>query len=139
MLTKAEADAAVKLYGGQRAAAKALHISRSTLQDALKRTAATNRQSKQPTKPARVGKALMDFRREYDKDFIIPRKIKAALVALGAGWMYEMEFCKLAGVSLMDLGHVREQFKTNVVLLDRGSRRAWAGKASVADAMRKML
>ena len=84
------------------------------------------------------GRSLSEFRNTYDKSTIIPSKVKAALKTLGSGWEYEVQFAKLAGVSLSDLGNFRDQFADHVVTL-RESRRAWAGTKATATAMKEML
>jgi hypothetical protein len=86
----------------------------------------------------KAGRTLTEFRAAYDKDTIIPGKIKAALKALGNGWEYEVGFAKLAGVSLADLGNYRDQFSPYVIAL-KETRRAWAGSMATAKAMREML
>ena len=88
--------------------------------------------------PSKPGRSLAEFRATYDKDVIIPTRVRAALKALGAGWEYEVQFAKLAGVSLSDLGNYRSQFADYVVTL-RESRRAWAGTVATATAMKGML
>jgi len=90
------------------------------------------------TEPKRAGRSLAEFRATYDKDTIVPGKIKAALKTLGGGWEYEAQFARLAQVSLADLGNYRDQFANHVITL-RESRRAWAGTTALAQAMREML
>jgi len=89
-------------------------------------------------KAERKGRTLTEFKATYDKDTIIPAKVKAALKTLGAGWEYEVAFARLAGVSLSDLGNYRDQFAGHVVTL-RESRRAWSGSTATAKAMREMV
>jgi transposase-like protein len=86
----------------------------------------------------KVGRSLNEFRLTYDKDTIVPARIRAALRELGQGWEYEAQFVRLAGVSAADLGNYRDQFADHVVSL-RESRRAWAGTTATAKAMREML
>jgi hypothetical protein len=85
-----------------------------------------------------VGRSLAEFRQTYDKDTIVPGKVRAALKVLGAGWEYEAQFAKLAGLSLSDLGAYRDLFAAHVVAL-KETRRAWAGTVAVAKAMREMI
>lgn len=85
------------------------------------------------------GKTLDEFRQQYDKSYIIPTRVKDALKAMGNTWEYEGPFAKQACVTLADLGDVREQFIDHVVILSRDGRRAWAGTAATAEAMRKMI
>ena len=84
-------------------------------------------------------RTLADFRATYSKAFIVPQRVRAAIRKLGAGWEYEVEFARSAGVSLIDLGHVRGEFAAHVVQLTRDGRRAWAGTEATAKAMRDML
>ena len=130
-MNKQEAEAAVSKYGSQRKAAKALGVGRDTLVRVL--------HGGTTTVAPKSGKSLSDFRQTYDKSYIVPNKIKAALKVLGNGWEYESVFAKQAGVSLMDLGAVRDQFAPFIVVIGRESKRAWAGSKATADAMRRML
>jgi hypothetical protein len=132
-MTRQDAEAAIAKYGSQRKAAKGLGVSRKTLGKAM-----GGKATAKPTASA-IGKSLSDFRRTYDKSFIVPNKIKDALKGLGTGWEYEVVFAKSAGVSLMDLGNVRDQFADYIVSIGRESKRAWAGTKDTAQAMRKML
>lgn len=127
--------AALKKHGTQEKAAAALGIARSTLTRRLKRSGAI------PTpEPKAAGKSLVDFRNLYDKSTIIPKRIDAALKQLGgSGWEFEVQFAKMAGVSLVDLGHFRDQYAEHVVTLNRDSKRAWAGTKAAAQKMREML
>lgn len=87
-----------------------------------------------------IGRSLDEFRANHDKSFIVPRKIKAALEKLGPGWQSELEFAKLAGVSMTDLAAYRPQFEAFVVAVSRdGTRRVWAGTKGLADKMREMV
>jgi hypothetical protein len=133
-MTKQEAIDAVNKYGSQTTAGKALHVDRKTIARALAADGAVAAHAEK-----RVGKSLADFRQTYDKATIIPAKVKTALAALGAGaWEYEVQFAKIAGVSLSDLGTFRDQFAAYVVTLREG-RRAWAGTAATAKQMREMI
>lgn len=89
--------------------------------------------------PKRAGRSLADFRAQYDKSHIVPARVRDALHALGGGWEYEVQFAKMAGVSLQDLGRFRDQFASHVVQIGRDARRAWAGTVSTATAMKEML
>lgn len=85
-------------------------------------------------------KTLADFRQAYDKDTIIPAKIRDGLGFLGPeGWEYEVEFAKMCGVSLYDMGRVRDRFADNIVTIGRNSKRAWAGSKALAAKMREMV
>ena len=134
-MTREEAQAAITKHGSQIKAAAALGVSRKTIRYALETKPAS---TPRPT-PKPAGRSITDFRAEYDKSYIVPRKIRDGLKALGGGWEYEVAFAKLAGVSLADLAIFREDFAEYVVTLSRDSRRAWAGTPASAEAMRKML
>jgi hypothetical protein len=93
-----------------------------------------------PMEESKVGKSLADFRKQYDKNFIVPEKIEKALRQLGAGgWETELNFAKLAGVSMTDVGLFREKYQDHVVLVERGSRRIWAGSKSLAKKLKEMV
>lgn len=119
----------VKKHGSLKAAAKALKLPRTTLQYRLKKES--------PVKSI-AGKSISEFRAAHDKSFIIPNKIKAALKSLGDGWEYELQFSKIAGVSLADLGSFRPMFEEYIVLVER-TKRAWAGSKATAEKMRAMV
>lgn len=99
------------------------------------------------TKPAAtaaakpVGRSIDEFKASYDKSYIVPGKIKAALQKLDTSWLYEVDFAKLAGVNLADLATYRAAFEDHVVVLngnDRG-KRVWAGTKTAAAKMREMI
>jgi hypothetical protein len=84
-------------------------------------------------------KTLSEFRNTYDKSTIVPAKVKTAIHALGSkGWEYEVQFAKMAGVSIPDLAMFREQFADFVVVL-KDNKKAWAGSVSTAKEMRAMI
>ena len=85
------------------------------------------------------GKSLADFAAVYDKDTIIPSKIKAALKSLGNSWEYERDFVSRAGVTYTDLGNYREMFAEHVVTIKRDSKRVWAGTVEFAEQIRDMV
>jgi hypothetical protein len=132
-MTREQALDALKKYGSKTRAAAELRVCHKTITKALGGAP----QQSAPVKPA--GRPLADFRSQYDKSYIVPNRIKAALSQLGSGWEYEVQFAKLAGVSLSDLGAYRDQFAAHIVVLGRDGRRAWAGTRTIADAMRSML
>lgn len=139
--TKEQALEMVRKHGSKRAAAKAAGMAYSTFCDRLMgklpKAEGSGTLRIETQKPC--GRTLSDFRSEYDKSFIVPTKIKAALRTLGSGWDYEAAFAKLAGVSLSDLSSYRDQFADHVVSLNREGRRAWAGTPATAKAMKDML
>jgi hypothetical protein len=132
----AEAQALVGKHGNKAAAARAIGISKQSFGRLLIRL--QKESARAPAAPGK-GRPLAEFRAEYDKDYIIPARIKAALAALGDGWDYEVNFAKLAGVSLSDLALFREKFPDHVVQIKRDGKRAWAGTGKTAQQMRDML
>lgn len=135
-MSRQEVLAAVTKHGAERRAAKALGISRNKLRAILGKP---ERAPVTVTEATRKVRTLTDFRKEFDKSFIVPTRIKNGLRTLGTGWDYEVSFAKLAGVSLTDLAAFRDQFADHIVHLERSGRRAWAGSKATADAMRRML
>jgi hypothetical protein len=119
--------------------ARAVGCAKSTVHRAFERagTAVGKPALADPVRGKKSGRSLAEFRKTYDKDFIIPHKIKDGLRALGQGWEYEVQFAHLIGVALSDLGNYRDQFTDFVVSMR--DRRAWAGSAAVAKQMREML
>ena len=141
-MTGSEVLALVKKHGSQKAAAKAAGVARSTFQEWVKKARSGKDIAAAPAiehAPKKVGRSLSDFRSAYDKDFIIPTKIRDGLKMLSGGWEYEVSFAKLSGVSLSDLAAYRDQFAAYVVVVKRDGKRAWAGSASMAKAMREMV
>lgn len=135
---------ALAKYGSTGKAAKALGMGKTTFREAIKRgafgKAVVAKKETADNAPRPKARTLADFRGQYDKSYIVPAKIRDGIKTLGAnGWEYEVEFARIAGVSLNDLGRVRDQFADHVVALSRDSRRAWAGSKKMADAMREML
>ena len=137
-MTQQEVKNAVAKHGGYKPAGRALGVSASS----LKRWASGECKPKSNVscESSGVGRKLSDFRAAYDKDFIVPKRIKDGLKKLGCGgWEYEVVFAKSIGVSLMDLGAYREMFADNVVQISRDGRRAWAGSIATAKQMREMV
>lgn len=100
---------------------------------AKKTTAATPRPS---------GKSLEAFRSAHDKSYIIPRRIETALAKLADSWEYELDFAKVAGVSIADLALFRDQFEDHVVAVKvtGGSHKknVWAGTPAFAAQLREL-
>jgi transposase len=153
MATKAELQAAIKKYGSQRAAAEALGIGRSTIYDILNgRNTGVGKgggRAKAVKKDVgaavckqadtQKGRSLSDFRQAFDKDTIIPAKIKEGLKELGASWEYETEFTRRCLISQSDVGNYRELFADHVVFIRRENKRVWAGTKSLAAEMRSIV
>ena len=89
-----------------------------------------------------IGKDLAAFRAAHDKSFIIPKRIRDALEALGDSWEYEGEFIRRCGVSPLDFSTYRDQFQDFYVdtstQRDR-AKRVWAGSKVFAAKMRAAL
>jgi hypothetical protein len=86
------------------------------------------------------GKSLTDFRAAHDKSYIVPNKIRAALKQLGDGWEYEMDFMRIAGLSVTDLAAYREPFEKFTVLIGgRNAKRVWFGSEKAAADARAMV
>lgn len=86
-----------------------------------------------------TGKSLEDFQALHDKNFIVPKKIREALVKLGASWCTEVEFLKLASISTTEGAMFREQFKDFYVEVDSSKKRVWAGTKAYANTLRAKL
>jgi hypothetical protein len=113
--------------------AKELGIAESSVRRHLK---LVNGTSVSPPKTA--GRPISDFRAAHDKGFIIPTRIREGLAKLGDGWVYEGEFCKLAGIGAQDLANHREPFVDHIVLVER-TKRVWAGSKRTAAKLREMV
>ena len=105
---------------------------------AFKNVSADKPKPSQKQEPKHV-KTLADFRSQYDKDYIVPTRIKTALKILGNGWLSELEFAREAVVNVNDLRDYREQFIDHIVEVMREKRRIWVGSAKMAAQMREML
>jgi hypothetical protein len=141
-MTKAEALKLIKKHGSQSAAARAAGMPGSTFRDLAfgRRSGSGAGKRKRKEKPApipKIKKTLGDFRASYDKAYIVPRKIKAGLSALGAGWEYEADFCRSIQISSRDLDAFRDEFAAYIVQVKE--RRIWSGSKSVAQQMREMI
>jgi hypothetical protein len=139
-MTRDEAAAAVAKHGGQRKAAAALGVGRRTIRTAL---AGGKNPIPAPAKPAPAAhvkgvRSLAEFKQTYDQETIVPTRVNAALKELGAGWLYEVEFAKLANVTTTQLSMFRDRYAEHIVSV-RDSRRIWVGRKATADEMRRMI
>lgn len=133
-------------HGTMEKAAAAAGVGKSSIFRALHRTNGTGRTGRPTAVPQSgpvvtksIGRSMSEFKQTYDKDTVIPKKIKEALRILGAlNWEYETEFAKVAGVSMADMGTYRQHFMDLVVTLREG-RKVWAGSKRLADEMRSLL
>lgn len=87
---------------------------------------------------SKQGRSLTEFKQTYDKDTIVPGKIRAALEKLGDSWCYEKEFVEMSGVSFGDLAAYREMFEDCWVYIKRDSKRVWAGTPEFAAKLRSL-
>lgn len=130
-MTSNEAQKLLAKHGTLTNAAQAAGMVRSTFTRALKGGV---------IKPA-VKSAVRspgEFRALYDLNTIVPQKIEAGLKQVGKGWLYEVEFAKMAGLTLRDLGMFRDNYAAHVVSV-KDQRRVWTGSAKAAEEMRTML
>ena len=96
--------------------------------------------AKKAAKADKTGRSLQEFRAEHDKSFIVPKKITDALKKLGNGWEYEVQFMRIAGLSVTDLAAYRDQFAEHVVMVGgRNPKRVWAGTVDLARQLRDMV
>lgn len=85
---------------------------------------------------------LASFGATYDKNVIVPNKIRAALAALekehGAeGWEHEAELIKRASASTTDFAMFRDQFASHFVEVGgRNAKRVWFATVKAAKAAR---
>ena len=86
------------------------------------------------------GKSVDDFRKNHDKNFIVPEKIKAALKQLGNGWEYENNFIKLAGLSNTDFALFRDDFEDYwLSTAGHNPKRVWCGTKELRDELKAMV
>jgi hypothetical protein len=135
-MTKAEAEAAVKKYGSIRNAAAQLHIRRDTISKLIKGVEVKTKKVAEIKKTA--GRSLTEFKNVYDKDTIVPAKIKEGLADLGQSWEYEVEFVKRCGLSFNDIGNYRDQFPDNWLVIRGDGKKVWASVKMIKE-MKGML
>lgn len=127
----------LKKHGTIRAAAKSIGVAESTFRGWLNKSKSNSKSNKTTVK--NVKKSIVDFKKKFDKSYIIPLRIKEGLSNLGSlYWEYETDFSRSIGVSLSDLSAYRDSFSDHIVQLKEG-RRIWAGSKKVASKMREML
>lgn len=84
-----------------------------------------------------------DLLNEFDRNTYIPKKVREAIASLGPdGAMREVDFCRRAGVTALDLASVRDEYFAEhfVLVRDRGDkRRIWFGSKAYADKMRPKI
>lgn len=135
-MNREQALAAIRRYGSQRKAARALRVSRHTLAIALGTETDRNKKKKSVGHRRR---SLIEFQQAHDPDTVVPAKINEAVKRMGPdGWLYEAELARLAGVSMTTLAQYRDLYQPLIVQL-RAGRRAWAGSNELAQQMREMI
>jgi hypothetical protein len=89
----------------------------------------------------KTGRDINDFRSLHDKNFIVPKKIAAAIKAMGPHkWEYQADFVKNYQISVTDLAMFREQFSDFVVEISGKTRKiAWCGSKALATKLRAMV
>lgn len=88
-----------------------------------------------------VGHGAEEFRAQYDRSYIVPRRIKEALQRLGDRWMREIDFAKFAGVGSQDISAYRSEFEEGYVVELAGrnaGKRVWCGSKALASKLREM-
>ncbi len=94
------------------------------------------------TSKEKTGRSLDKFRELHDKSYIVPKRIRDALKDLGNGWLYELEFMKLAGISSTDIGAYRDGFEEFWFMASHAGRnsakRVWCGTKAFAEKLREM-
>lgn len=127
--TEAEIQAALKKCGGSRTkAARLLKMSYRQLGRRLRASQVAAEQSS-----SILGLTRQDFKSKYDKNFIVPKKIKDALKKLGPDrYLPEAEFIRLAGISQTDMGFFRPQFEDDYVVVVERTKRLWCGSKKLA-------
>jgi hypothetical protein len=81
---------------------------------------------------------LAEFKQTYDKNTIIPQKVRAALKELGTAWEYEAEFIKRADISYTDLAAFRDMFSDHVVIVKRENKKIWCGTVAFANQLKEL-
>jgi hypothetical protein len=86
------------------------------------------------------GKDLDAFRASHDKSFIVPKRIREGLAALGESWEYEHEFIKRCGLSQTDFGAYRDQFADFWLHVGgKSPKKVWAGTKAFAAKLREKV
>lgn len=80
-------------------------------------------------------RSLSDFQSVHDKSVVIPGKIRAALAEMAKlgpeHYEYELEFLKLAGLSVTDLAAHRDQFAAHIVHVKHANGKAYSTPKNV--------
>jgi hypothetical protein len=96
--------------------------------------------------PSPAIKSEEDFKKSYDRSYIIPQKIRTGIAKLKAknGWCENKDFMVLCDIkSPNDLAAYREPFLDHVVLVPNTDRRhdkfIWCGSKALAEKLRAKL
>lgn len=133
-MNRTDAEAAVKKHGSINNAAKMMHVGKNTIRKALATGSANAAKEIKKT----AGRSLTEFKKAYDKDTIVPAKIKEGLADLGQSWEYEVEFVKRCGLSFNDMGNYRDQFPDNWLIIRGDGKKVWASAKMIKE-MKGML
>lgn len=102
-----------------------------------------SKSTKTTASPKKTTHSTDDFRALFDKKFIVPKAIHAALKALGnRGWEKEKEFCTRAGVSTNEIAGFRAEFEEFIVVAREPGRhptQVWCGSKAYAAELREIL
>jgi len=125
-------------------AAKALQLSRSTFQNQLRRARESGFTPSDGSvlvhTKTNVGNTEEDFRKRFDKAYIVPKKIEEALKLLGRSWYYEADFCRLAGITPPDLQAYRDHYADyhfEAREVGNKKRMIWCGDRALATKLRE--
>jgi hypothetical protein len=135
-MTREEAKKAVEKFGSVTGAARGLKVARNSLRWALRD------KDERPSSVAKVPivRTVSEFRKTYDKDTIVPSRIRNGLKKLGrGGWAYEVDFVRLAEINTNDLRVYRDAFAQDHVVEIKDGRRVWTGSKSTTEELRAML
>lgn len=93
------------------------------------------------TEAKAVGHGVEEFRQQYDRAYIVPRRISDALKKLGDRWMREIDFAKFAGIGTQDISAYRAEFEQDFVVELGGrnaGKRVWCGTKAMAAKLREI-
>lgn len=89
------------------------------------------------------GRDIEAFRSNHDRAFIVPKKIRDGLEALGDSWEYEAEFVRRCGVASHEFALYRDQFADFCIETPGGGglrgKRVYAGTRTFANKLRAAL
>lgn len=102
-----------------------------------------SKSTKTAASPKKLSNSKDDFRALYDKKFIVPKAIRAALKLLGhRGWQKEKDFCAGAGISTSEISSFRTEFEEYIVMPREPGRHpthVWCGSKAYATELRELI